>query len=146
MDFALSSDQRAFQDSVRTFAKRELEAGALARAHSEAFPRDVAVRMAAAGLLGITIPEGRQGRQRIVAVEPEVAGEVVAGAERDADEGQVALDADRRHRRERAVPAGHADRVAVGGARDRVEVVALGEHVHVDALLPRRSRELVRPR
>jgi alkylation response protein AidB-like acyl-CoA dehydrogenase len=62
MDFALSSDQRAFQDSVRTFAKRELEAGALARAHSEAFPRDVAVRMAAAGLLGITIPEGDGGQ------------------------------------------------------------------------------------
>jgi hypothetical protein len=35
MNFTLSAEQRAFQDSVRAFAKRDLEAGALARAHSE---------------------------------------------------------------------------------------------------------------
>lgn len=62
MDFTLSAEQRAFQDSVRAFAKRELEAGALARAHSEEFPRDVARKMAAAGLLGITLPEADGGQ------------------------------------------------------------------------------------
>jgi alkylation response protein AidB-like acyl-CoA dehydrogenase len=63
MDFTLGAEQRAFEDSVRAFAKRELEAGALGRAHSEEFPRDVARKMAAAGFLGITLPEvdGGQG-------------------------------------------------------------------------------------
>ena len=62
MDFALSAEQVAFQDAVRAFAKRELEADALARAHSEEFPRDVAKKMAAAGLLGITLPEADGGQ------------------------------------------------------------------------------------
>lgn len=62
MDFSLSPDQVAFQDTVRAFARRELEADALKRAHSEAFPRDVAGKMAAAGLLGITIPEADGGQ------------------------------------------------------------------------------------
>ena len=63
MDFHLTAEQVAFQESVRAFAKRELERDALRRAHSEDFPRDVAARMASAGLLGITIPEvdGGQG-------------------------------------------------------------------------------------
>ena len=47
---------------MRAFAQRELEPGALARAHSEAYPRDIATRMAAAGLLGITIPEADGGQ------------------------------------------------------------------------------------
>ena len=62
MDFSLSADQIAFQDSVRTFARRELEASALHRAHSDEYPREVAVKMAAAGLLGITIPEADGGQ------------------------------------------------------------------------------------
>ncbi|HEX6004792.1 MAG TPA: acyl-CoA dehydrogenase family protein [Burkholderiales bacterium] len=62
MDFSLTSEQHAFQESVRAFAQRELEPGALARAHSEAYPRDIATRMAAAGLLGITIPEADGGQ------------------------------------------------------------------------------------
>ncbi|MGQ0752755.1 MAG: acyl-CoA dehydrogenase family protein [Betaproteobacteria bacterium] len=62
MDFSLSADQVAFQDTVRAFARRELEADALKRAHAEEFPRDVALKMAAAGLLGITIPEADGGQ------------------------------------------------------------------------------------
>ena len=62
MDFRLSAEQSAFQDSVRAFAKRELEANALARAHSEEFPRGVAKKMASAGLLGITLPEADGGQ------------------------------------------------------------------------------------
>ena len=63
MDFTLSAEQVAFQESVRAFAKRELEADALKRAHSEEYPREIAGKMAAAGLLGITLPEedGGQG-------------------------------------------------------------------------------------
>jgi alkylation response protein AidB-like acyl-CoA dehydrogenase len=62
MDFGFTADQVAFQDTVRAFARRELEADALKRAHSEEFPRDVAKKMAAAGLLGITIPEADGGQ------------------------------------------------------------------------------------
>jgi len=61
MDFALNEDQRAFRDSVAAFARKELAEGALARAHAPEFPRDIARKMAGAGLLGITIPEADGG-------------------------------------------------------------------------------------
>jgi alkylation response protein AidB-like acyl-CoA dehydrogenase len=57
MDFALSAEQVMFRDSVAAFARKELADGALARAHSAEFPHDVARKMAAAGLLGILLPE-----------------------------------------------------------------------------------------
>ncbi|MFT5438971.1 MAG: alkylation response protein AidB-like acyl-CoA dehydrogenase, partial [Alphaproteobacteria bacterium] len=57
MDFNFSEEQQLFQDSVRAFAERHLAAGALERAHTDAYPWDVAKLMAAQGLLGITIPE-----------------------------------------------------------------------------------------
>jgi len=57
MDFSLSHEQRAFCESVRRFAEDHLAAGALARTLSDDFPWDVAAKMAAQGLLGITIPE-----------------------------------------------------------------------------------------
>ena len=62
MDFALSEEQKAFQEAVREFARRELEADSLKRAHSEEYPREVAKKMAGAGLLGITIPEADGGQ------------------------------------------------------------------------------------
>ena len=62
MDFTLSEEQRALQDTVRVFARRELEADAIRRAHSEEYPREVAKKMAGAGLLGITIPEADGGQ------------------------------------------------------------------------------------
>lgn len=61
MDFTLTDQQRMFCDSVAAFARKELAAGALARAHTAEFPRDVAKWMARAGLLGITIPEADGG-------------------------------------------------------------------------------------
>ena len=61
MDFSFTEQQRQFRDSVATFARKELAAGALARAHTPEFPRDVARLMAGAGLLGITIPEADGG-------------------------------------------------------------------------------------
>ncbi|MEO7727778.1 MAG: acyl-CoA dehydrogenase family protein, partial [Burkholderiales bacterium] len=57
MDFALSAEQIMFRDSVASFARKELADGALARAHSAQFPHEVARKMAAAGLLGILLPE-----------------------------------------------------------------------------------------
>lgn len=54
MDFNLTDEQTMFRDSVAGFAERELKAGALARAHSDDYPWDVAGKMAEAGLIGIT--------------------------------------------------------------------------------------------
>lgn len=61
MDFTLTEPQRMFRDSVATFARKELAAGALARAHTPEFPRDVAKLMAKTGLLGITMSEADGG-------------------------------------------------------------------------------------
>ncbi|ALG73712.1 acyl-CoA dehydrogenase [Azospirillum thiophilum] len=57
MDFQLNQEQRAFADSVRRFARAELAADALKRAHSPAFPWDVAAKLSEMGLLGITMRE-----------------------------------------------------------------------------------------
>lgn len=62
MDFQLSEEQRAFQDSVRAFAERHLAAGAVERAHADGFPWDVAKLMAEQGLLGIMLPEADGGQ------------------------------------------------------------------------------------
>src|SRR3954470_2608108 len=61
MDFRLTEQQQMFRDSVAQFARRELADGALERAHTARFPHDVAKKMAAAGLLGITLPEADGG-------------------------------------------------------------------------------------
>ena len=63
MDFELSDEQKMFRDSVRGFAERHLAAGALARAHQEEHPWDVARLMAEQGLMGIAMKEedGGQG-------------------------------------------------------------------------------------
>ena len=62
MDFNLSEEQRLFQDAVRGFAERHLQEGALARAHEESFPFDVAKLMAGQGLMGITFAEADGGQ------------------------------------------------------------------------------------
>ncbi len=62
MNFNLSPEQAEFQTAVRRFAEKHLKAGALARAHSDDYPRDVAQLMAAQGLLGITIAEADGGQ------------------------------------------------------------------------------------
>lgn len=62
MNFQLSEEQRAFQDSVRAFAERHLAEGAVARAHADGFPWDVAKRMAEQGLIGIMLPEADGGQ------------------------------------------------------------------------------------
>ena len=61
MDFNLTEDQRAFRDAVAAFARKELAEGALARGQVPQFPHDIARKMSAAGLLGITLPEADGG-------------------------------------------------------------------------------------
>lgn len=63
MDFDLCEEHRAFVESVRRFAQDKLAPGALQRAHSPAYPLDVARMLSEQGLLGIAFaPEhGGQG-------------------------------------------------------------------------------------
>lgn len=61
MDFTLTDEQRAFAESIRTFAQRELADGALERAHCPDYPWDVAKKLAGQGLLGLTISESAGG-------------------------------------------------------------------------------------
>ncbi len=79
MNFQLSPEQQAFQDSVRRFADKHLKADAVARAHDPEYPWAVAKLMAQQGLLGITVNEadGGQGGSLMDAV---LAIEAVAAA------------------------------------------------------------------
>jgi alkylation response protein AidB-like acyl-CoA dehydrogenase len=79
MDFHFTPEQEQFRDSVRRFAEKHLKAGALARAHADGYPWDVARQMAQQGLLGITAAEadGGQGGTLMDAV---IAIETVAAA------------------------------------------------------------------
>ena len=85
--------------------------------------------------------EGREGSERVVSVEAEVAREVVSRPERDADEGQVALDRHLGDRRERAVarPPSRARSASASRARPS-SVVALAEDVHRDTASRAASR------
>lgn len=85
MNFHLTDEQVMFRDMVRTFSERELADDALHRAHSSDYPWDVAQRMAASGLLGITIAEGDGGAggtliDAVLAIE-----QVAAACPRSAD-------------------------------------------------------------
>lgn len=62
MDFDLKEEQRAFADSVRRFARAELAKGAIERAHSHAYPWDIAAKLSEMGLIGITISEADGGQ------------------------------------------------------------------------------------
>ena len=77
MDFTLSTEQVAFQDSGRRFAETHLAEGALARAHDPRFPWDVARLMAENGLFGIMLPE-RDGGQGGTLFDAVLAMEQVA--------------------------------------------------------------------
>ena len=61
MDFQLTEEQRAFAESVRGFARRELAEGILERAHSSKYPWDAARKIAEQGLMGIAFPEADGG-------------------------------------------------------------------------------------
>jgi len=78
VDFRYSEEQRQFAGAVRGFAERHLAAGALARAHAEEYPHDVARRMAGQGLFGIAMPESAGGQggslmDAVIAIEQAAA-------------------------------------------------------------------------
>src|SRR5258706_11364732 len=79
MDFRVTGEQQQFRDSVLRFSKNELSAGALQRAHDAGYPWDVAKKMAAQGLLGITIA-GKDGGQGGTLMDAVLAIEAVASA------------------------------------------------------------------
>jgi hypothetical protein len=80
--------------------------------------------------------ERSERREGIVAVEAEIAGEVVAGAERDTDERGVAIECDLRDRREGAVAAGYAEDLGARGPRCLAWILACREQMWLDSELP----------
>src|SRR2546430_13506644 len=85
MNFEFTDEQRMFGECVRRFARAELTPGALKRAHDPRFPFDIAKRMHAQGLMGITLPEADGGvggtlMDAVIAIE-----EVAAACPRSAD-------------------------------------------------------------
>jgi alkylation response protein AidB-like acyl-CoA dehydrogenase len=62
MDFNLNEDQKLFKEAVEGFAQHNLADGAVARAHEDTYPWEVAKLMAEQGLLGITINEADGGQ------------------------------------------------------------------------------------
>jgi hypothetical protein len=105
--------------------------------------RDVVQEETLVGTADIDAPFGPtecvQRASRVVSVDPEVAGEVVARSERDADEGQVSFERDAGNRRERSITARHPERVRIGRAREPGRVLAVPEDVRLD---PERLRLL----
>jgi alkylation response protein AidB-like acyl-CoA dehydrogenase len=61
VDFGFTDEQKTLAETVRSFARRELADGALARAHDPGYPWDVARKLADQSLLGLTIPEADGG-------------------------------------------------------------------------------------
>jgi hypothetical protein len=85
MNFDFSDEQKLFADQVRRFAREQLAAGALKRAHEPRFPYDVAQLMAKQGLMGITLPQGEGGQggtlmDAVIAIE-----QIAAECPRSAD-------------------------------------------------------------
>lgn len=61
MDFALTNEQRAFQDSARAFAKKELAPNAARWDEHSEFPLDTIRRAGETGFLALYTPEARGG-------------------------------------------------------------------------------------
>src|ERR1700686_578383 len=85
MNFEFTEEQKLFAEALGKFATAELEADALKRAHNPRFPFDVAQRMSAQGLMGITLPEADGGQggslmDAVIAIE-----QVAAACPRSAD-------------------------------------------------------------
>ena len=70
MDFNLTEEQIAFQNSVRSLAEKYLKEDNLKRAHDPLFPKDIAKLFSNNGLMGITLSEkdGGQGGKLMDAV------------------------------------------------------------------------------
>ena len=87
--------------------------------------------------------EGGERAERVVAVDADVAGEVIPRAPRDAREWHAALDRDARHHAERPVAAGYPEHTRICATRERRQVLALAEDVRLDVVRRRRFDELV---
>jgi alkylation response protein AidB-like acyl-CoA dehydrogenase len=61
MDFQLTEEQTAFADSVRRFARDNLAADALKRAHATSYSWETAKKLSEQGLLGILFAEADGG-------------------------------------------------------------------------------------
>ena len=61
MNFDLTPEQVAFGDAVRGFARSQLAAGALERAHDPGYSFELSRKIAGQGLLGIIMPEADGG-------------------------------------------------------------------------------------
>jgi len=77
MDFRLTEEQQLFKDTIRKLAQKHLAPGAVARAHADGFPWDVAKLLSENGLFGIAIPE-QDGGQGATLLEAVLAIEEVA--------------------------------------------------------------------
>ena len=88
--------------------------------------------------------EGLERRERICAVEAEVAREMVPGPEGNTDKRQLALDRDLSDRSERPVATRDADRVGDGArSHEGRRIVAFSKHSRLDSSLVRRGGKLV---
>ena len=90
--------------------------------------------------LSATADEGVERADDIVAVDPEVEGEVVAGPGRDAGVGQAQLGGDHRDDGLRAVAAGHRQGVGSIGDRAAHELLEVGAELQFDRLDATRAR------
>lgn len=61
MDFAYTDEQKLLRDNVIRFARRELNEDVIARDRDEVFPRDLWLKCASLGLLGLPVPEAYGG-------------------------------------------------------------------------------------
>ena len=61
MDFQLNDEQRMWQEAIRNFAQTELKPRAAETDRSMQLPMDVIRKMAALGVLGLTVPEADGG-------------------------------------------------------------------------------------
>ena len=85
MDFRLPDEVDEFRRSVEAFSAERLAPGAHARAHSPEYPWDVAKMMAAQGLLGLTIAEGKGGQGAGLLAAVTAIQAVARGCPRSAD-------------------------------------------------------------
>jgi len=62
MDFTLSSEQSAYRDKVRSFARKHVAPLAARWDEEETFPREILPLLGDAGLLGVTVPRAWGGQ------------------------------------------------------------------------------------
>ena len=89
------------------------------RAERGVVDEDAAVDLGEVDRRSPPVDEGVEGADDVVAVDPEIEREVVAGTGRDAREGQVVLGCDRGDERLRAVAARGRERIGPGATASR---------------------------